>query len=249
MKRKGLPARDEMVICKITEINPNSVYAELLEYEAKGMIHVSEVAKRWVRDIREFVKENQYVVCKVLTAQGNEVSLSLKRVHPQEAARQLNRFKRDQKSEKILEYAAKPMGKTLEQAYEEVGYALLDAFGSLTKAFDIALKDPELLKAHVSKEWYPVLVDVAQKRVVDKTYEVKAELNLVSYDADGVERIKKALALAGAGMDVAYISAPRYVISAKGNNFKDVKRRVEETAVRITTALKGGEASYKLLNA
>jgi len=247
MKRKGPPARDEMVICKITQINPNSVYAELLEYETKGMIHVSEVAKRWVRDIREFVRENQYVVCKVIATDGNEVTLSMKRVHPQEAERQLNRFKRDQKSEKVLEYAAKPLGKTLEQAYNEVGYALLDAFGSLTKAFEIALKDPELLKAHVPTEWYSVLVDVAKKRVADKTYEVKAELSLVSYDADGIDKIKKALSLAEKDMEVAYISAPRYYLSAKGNNFKDVKRRVEETAEKITSAL-GGEASYKLLN-
>jgi translation initiation factor 2 subunit 1 len=247
MKRKGLPRRNELVVCRIVRLNPNSAYAELLEYDASGMIHVSEVARRWVRDIREFVKENQYVVCSVVSADETGIALSMKRVHPQEAERQLNRFKRESKAEKILEFAAKTMGKTLDQAYEEVGHRLVDAFGSMQKAFEIALRDPDVLKKHVPAKWYSVLVEVAQKRAVEKTYTVKAELNMASYEPDGVERIKRALSLAGKGMNVSYVSAPRYVISTSGTNYKEVKRRVAEAAESITKALKGGEASFKIL--
>ena len=33
----------------------------MLEYKKKGLIHVSEVALRWVKDIREFIKLNQQI--------------------------------------------------------------------------------------------------------------------------------------------------------------------------------------------
>ncbi len=246
MKRKGLPERNEMVICRIVQINPNSVFAELLEYEASGMIHVSEVASRWVRDIKEFIKEKQYVVCRVLSADQSGVSLSIKRVHPKEAERQLNRFKKETNAEKILEMAAKSIGRPIDQAHAEAGLPLLEAFGSLNKAFEIAVKDPEVLKPHLQKDWYEAVVSVAQKRMVEKTYEVRAELRLTSYEPDGLERIKEALSLAGNGMEVAYVSAPRYIISAKGTNYKDVRRRVEEAAEKVTKSLKG-EASFRVL--
>ena len=59
MRKSGIPRRWEIVICQITKINPNSAFAKLVEYDKTGMIHVSEVASGWVRDIREFLRENQ----------------------------------------------------------------------------------------------------------------------------------------------------------------------------------------------
>lgn len=248
MRKKGLPERNELVVCRISTINPNSVYADLLEYDAKGMIHVSELAKRWVRNAREFVKEQQYVVCKVMAVESQELTLSLKRVFPKDAERQLNRYKREMKAEKIIEFTAKTLNKSMDEAIKEVGEPLLEAFGSLYKALDIAVKDPTLLKDKIPKEWETALVDVAKKRTVVKTYEVKAELLLTSYEPDGVEKIKSALSLAGNDINVNYVSAPKYMLAAKGNNYKDVKRIVEEAAERVTKALKGGDASFRIID-
>lgn len=247
MKRKGMPERDELVVCKIVTINPNSVFAELLEYDATGMIHVSEVAKRWVRSVREFVKENQYVVCRVMGVEGNDLSLSIKRVYPKDGERQLNRYKRELKAEKIIEFAAKTIGKTSEEAMQAVGESLLENFGSLYKALDIAVKDPVLLKGKIPQEWYDVIVDVAKKRAVEKTYEVHAELVLTSYEPDGVEKVKSVLKNLGEGLSVNYISAPKYMLSAKGKNYKEVRKIVEDAAEKITKSLKGGEASYTII--
>ena len=51
MRKQGSPRKYELVVCKIVKIFPNSALAELLEYNKKGMIHVSEVALRCVKDI------------------------------------------------------------------------------------------------------------------------------------------------------------------------------------------------------
>ena len=128
MRKPGNPSYGELVICKITKIHPNSAFAELIEYEKNGMIHVSEVALKWVRDIREFLKENQYIVCRVMKVEGDNIFLSVKRVRREDSERKLNEFKRENKTEKMLELAGKNMGKNLEQVYDEVGHRLQEEF-------------------------------------------------------------------------------------------------------------------------
>ena len=148
MTNGDLPKRHDLVICRVTKIDPHSASVEVIEYKKVGLIHASEVAKRWVRDIREFLKEGQYIVCKVMDVdrRTNTVILSAKRLSREESDRKLNEFKRERKSEKMLEQIAKTLGKTLEQAYNEVGFTLQNEFGSLTKTFEMVEKNPELFK-------------------------------------------------------------------------------------------------------
>ena len=44
VKRRGLPQPGELVIVKISKINPHSAFAYLEEYGTEGMIHISEVS-------------------------------------------------------------------------------------------------------------------------------------------------------------------------------------------------------------
>lgn len=246
----GTPDRDELVVCEITRINPNSVYANLLEYDLSGMIHVSEVAKRWVRDIREFVKERQLIVCRVTRVIGNDISLSIKRVNRNQADRRLQEFKRERNAEKFLEQIAKQFKKTLDQAYDEVGHDLQENFGSLNKTFEIALKNPDLLKEKgIDGKWAQAIIDIALKSFVEKTYEVKATLVLKSFAPDGLDTIKKALlGAAKKNLDVKYISAPKYQITSTGKDIKKVRELVESACEDVVKAVEAstGEANFTL---
>ena len=68
MPKKGeWPERREVVIGTVTRVNPYSVFISLEEYGNKeGMVHISEVAGKWVRDIRDFVKVGKKVVALVM---------------------------------------------------------------------------------------------------------------------------------------------------------------------------------------
>ncbi len=250
MRKRGVPERDEMVVCEITRINPNSAYATLLEYDKSGMIHVSEVAKRWVRNIREFVKEKQLVVCKVVRVDAQDISLSIKRVNKGQADRRLQEFKRERNAEKFLEQIGKQFRKSLDETYDEIGYDLIDNFGSLNKTFDIALRNPDLLaEKGIDKKWAQAIIDIAEKNFVEKTYEVKAKLNLTSYAPDGIDVIKKALSVAsGKGLDVKYISAPKYQITGKGDDIKKVRELVESACREVVSSVESssGEAGFTL---
>jgi translation initiation factor 2 subunit 1 len=252
MKRNYRPREGELVVCRITRINPNSAFAELVEYERTGMIHVSEVASRWVRDIREFIKENQYVVCRVIRVDGDHFSLSIKRVRQEDASTRINEFKRENKAEKLLEMVAKSINKTPEQAFQEAGFSLQEEFGSLSKAFEVARKNPELLKAKgIPSAWINPIVEMVKKAYSDKTYELKAELSLMCYAPDGVEIIKGALSKAAKenGIDVRYVSAPKYMITARGKNYREIEQSITRAAESITKEINRckGDCTFKMI--
>jgi translation initiation factor 2 subunit 1 len=244
-----MPKRNELVVCRIKRINPHSALAYILGYDRMGLIHVSEVASRWVRNIREFLKENQYVVCRVMEANEHHISLSVKRVRREEANRKLNEFKRERRAEKLLEMTGKSLGKNLKQTYSEVGNLLKEEFGSLTKAFETAFKNEDLLRAKkIPDKWIKALVEIAKKNYSEKTFLVKGNLKLISYKPDGIEIIKKVLRKVKAnGLSVRYVSAPNYIISGEGKNYKEIEAKVRQVGEEIAKEFeKQGEASFEL---
>lgn len=69
----------QIVEGKITGITNFGVFVDLGDNKS-GMVHISEVARSYVTDIREFVKENDTVKMKVLSiGDDGKISLSIKR--------------------------------------------------------------------------------------------------------------------------------------------------------------------------
>ena len=251
MKKQGMPHEGEIVICRVSAVNPNSVFAVIDGYDKEGMIHVSEVASRWVRDIREFVRESQMIVCRVTRVDGNHISLSIKRVSREESASRLNEYKREKKSEKMLELIGKGKGIKLDQTYDEIGNDLIERFGSLTKAFDIATKNPEMLLKHgVDQAWAKTIAEVMAKAKTEKDYEIKAMMEIISYKPDGADAIKKALSKLPSGIEVKYISAPRYMLIKKGSDRKQMEIELTRTANAIVEELRksDGIGSFKIVS-
>ncbi|NIO23068.1 MAG: hypothetical protein GTN38_03525 [Candidatus Aenigmarchaeota archaeon] len=244
---KKIPKKWELVVCRIKKINPHSVLAYLVEYERMGLIHVSEVASRWVRDIREFVKENQYVVCRVMEANTEHISLSLKRVYKEDRTKKLNEFKRERRSEKLIEMCGRLLKKSAEEVKKEIVPVLVEEFGSLTKTFEMALRKPDLLKRKdIPVKWREAIMDIAKKNYAEKTFAVKGELRLITSRPDGIDLIKKALLKAKSqGLEVQYVSAPKYVLIGKGKNYKEVESKVREIGEGIAKGFEG-EASFEL---
>jgi Translation initiation factor 2, alpha subunit (eIF-2alpha) len=216
MKKKGLPQINELVLVTVKRVTPFAAWCSLDEYESvEGMIHISEVAGKWVYDIRNFVKEGKQYVAKVLKVdhEKNQVNLSLKRVSPSEKKSKMNEFRREAKAEKMLEKVAKEMGKTLEEAYEEVGKVLKENFGDLFSAFESVKESPEVLdELPIEKGWKDALKSIAEKAMKQKEVTLKADLEIRSYAPDGIEKIKEILiALQNkTGGKVSYIAASKY---------------------------------------
>ena len=73
----------EIVEGKITGITNFGVFVDLGEGKT-GMVHISEVARTYVSEIREHVKENDVLKMKVLSVgDDGKISLSIKRAQEQ----------------------------------------------------------------------------------------------------------------------------------------------------------------------
>ena len=246
LKKKGLPSAGEFVVYRITKLNPNSAFAELLEYEAEGMIHISEVGRGWIQDIRNFLKVGQTGVAKVMKAEGN-ILLSIKRVDERRKKEKIRDFNLNQKSERMLERAAKKLGKTLENGYDEAGFAIEEKFGSLYEGFRAIAANKEKIKGIVPDEWLEPLTEIAAKGFEQKEIELKAKLFLKTYKPDGINNIKAVLKKSDA--DIKYIAAPEYMIKYRTKNAKKGKKEMEKILESIVEDSKkhGIEAKFEVI--
>jgi translation initiation factor 2 subunit 1 len=253
-KVSKFPAVGELVTGKVIRLNPFSALVRLDEYPGvEGMIHISEVARKWIKDIREFVKEGDNVVVKVMRVEEDRghVELSMKRVSKNEADAKLKEIKREQKAEKMLEATGKELGLTLDKAYNEVGFKLQEEFGEMWKAFQTSMtpEGKELLaKKGVSEKWIAAIAAVAEKTIELKETAIKGMLEIRSPAQDGVEQIRNALtAIEKKGIEVRYISAPKYMISFKTKDAKKGEKMIREAAEEAIKKVSssGGEGKFE----
>jgi len=248
VKRRGLPQPGELVICKISKINPHSAFAFLDEYNTEGMIHISEVSSGWVKDIRNFIKIGQTVVAKVMRVEGTQVSLSLKRVDKKQENNKIKEYQLNKRAEKMLELAAQGMKKTLDRAYEEVGYAMQESFGSLYEGFKISIQNPEMLKQRgIPEPWIAQIRAIAERSITQKEFEFKARLFVRSYKPAGLSIVKKLVSEAEkSGLEVHYIAAPEYLVKYKSMNAKKGEKEFLEKLGKIKSP--EAEVAYEVLN-
>ncbi len=242
VKRQGMPEFNELVVCNVKKISPFAAWCSLEGYpEVEGMMHISEVAGKWVRDIRKFVKLNKQYIAKVvrIDREKNSVNLSLKRVSKSEERSKWNVHRKEQRAEKILEQMGKELKKTLEQAYNEIGFPLQEMFGELFVAFEEIKKNPGVLqKFDFPEEWKKVLIAIIEKNLVEKEVVIKADVELKSYTGDGVERIKNLLNELDKNVEISYISAPIYRVEFKTKNPKLEEKNLKNKLDAIVSQAK-----------
>ena len=87
----------DIVEGKVTAITNFGVFADIGEGKS-GMVHISEVARSYVNDIREHVKENDVVKMKILTiGEDGKIALSIRRALPPEKKEEGERAPRERR--------------------------------------------------------------------------------------------------------------------------------------------------------
>jgi len=240
-KKKGTPEENEIVICVVKKILPHSVFVDLEEYEnLEGMIHISEIAPGRIRNIRDYVVEGKRIICKVLKIYPgkNQFDLSLRRVSLQAAKAKNEEYKLETKAEKILELVGNKLKKSLKEIYEEVGYRLIERYGSLHAAFQEILNKGEnvLKELKVKKEIIGPLVEFIRERIKPPEVTKSVVIMMKCYEPNGIEVIKNALKAGEEfakrkkyNIEISYLGAPRYKLVAKAKNYKEVEKVLEET--------------------
>ncbi|MCA1814719.1 MAG: translation initiation factor IF-2 subunit alpha, partial [Halobacteriales archaeon] len=196
-KRNEYPEDAELVVGTVTDAKGYGAFVKLEEYPGKiGFIHIAELATGWVKYVRDHVRENQKVVCKVIGVDKSKghVDLSLKRVNAHQRREKISEWKNEQKAEKLFEMLAKELGKDLTAFYEEAGYKLQETYGSLYAAFEQAAADVEQLKVDgFAGDWLKRFCEIAAANVSIPFVTIKGELQVTSNAPAGFEDVQAAL--------------------------------------------------------
>jgi len=254
-RARGFPEDGELVVCTVKSVKNFGAFVTLDEYDDKeGFVHVRDVATGWVKYIRDFIREGQKIVCKVLGVDSSKghIDLSLKSVNEHQKREKVQQWKNEKKAEKLLEIVAERMKISVDNAYTKFGNKILEEYDTLYAAFETVAASPDELRGDFKGDWVEVFIEVAAENVTPPYVQIDGVLELRSYAPDGIDIIKEAVkkgvdAAGDADITVQYIGAPRYrvvIIADEYKDAEDVMKKVSAAAIGHIAAA-GGEGSLK----
>jgi len=256
MPRKvEFPEIGDLVVCSVQNVKNFGAFVTLDEYENKeGFIHVRDVATGWVKYIRDHVREGQKIVCKVLGVdrERGHIDLSLKAVNDHQRREQIQEWKNEKKADKLLEIAATKLGKTVDEAFNEIGDKLIQEYGTLYSAFEDINSNADALKElGFDKKVSAALLEVANENIQLPSVTIDGILDLSCPKPDGVDHVKMALVSGfstdDAEINIHYVGAPRYRITVKAEDYKTAEQALKGAVQSITKTIEksGGSASFR----
>ncbi len=247
---KDSPEEGSLVVIEIQDINPHSVFAQLEEFpEKEGLIHISEIARSWVRDIRKHVSKGEKTVAQVLGQEEDDsdtISLSLKRVNDKQKSDKMKEWNKERKADKFVQKVADEVGKDFDDVYEDVAFSFQREFGNTFDGFEEALVDQDRIQGIIDEEYADAVIDVAEDNISLKQVKLEGDLKVSIPTGDGLKKIKDAFRV-GEGVEVSYISAPRYKVQVWGRNQEQAKKRMDATVESIQDKVEatGGTFSFE----
>lgn len=230
------PEPGELVLGTVKNIFNQGAFIDLDEYAGKrGMLHLTEISLKWVRNIRDYVKEDQKVVLLVLRTDPSRghIDLSLRRVNDAQRKQKLQQVKQRQRASKLLEMVASELklqptavSEQVSKAFSEYEsvYAGLEAVAADNSVVDRLTLDDKLRKK---------LLDLVVKSIKPPMVEVTGYAQLQSFESDGIKAVKKALAeISGHNqkdteLELTYISAPIYRVKVTASDYKTAEKTLK----------------------
>ena len=253
MQERDWPDIGELVVCSVRNVKDFVAFVTLDEYnDQEGLIPISEVARGWIKYIRDHIREGQKVVCKVLNVdkQKGHIDLSLKDVNEHQRREQIRIWKNESKARKWIGFAATEIGK--EDLVPSISEALYREYAALYPAFEEFVQDgrSSLDKLGLENDIADAIFKIACENVKLPTVTISGDLFLQSSKSDGVNIIRRALRSAepkeGENVEIIYLGAPNYRIKVSAPNYKEAEKALERAASAAIGVLKraGGEGRF-----
>lgn len=233
-RKKGLPDEGELVFCEVSKVRYNSVFCNIEEYGGRtGLIHISEISPGRIRNIRDYVKEGKWIVCKVIKTdeEKGHVDLSLRRVTEIEKRNKINERKQELKAEKIIDSLAAKIDKKGRTLYFKIAEKILPDYEMIHYAFqDVVENDVSLKKLGIDKEYADRLEELVKEKIKPKTVTISGDLEIKTWAENGVETVKKALQQAlnqGGKIDITYLGSGKYSVIVEAKKYKKAEKELK----------------------
>jgi translation initiation factor 2 subunit 1 len=258
LTKNPFPAPGELVVCLVTNIQSGYVQVKLEDYKGtgpegvlNGMVHISELSNRWVKNIHSIISVGSKVVLLVLRVNEERgyVDLSLRRVNQEQKSNKMNDWRYANKAENLMKYLAEQYKVTLEDLYKQALFPLIDKYGDIRTAFeDIKEEGIEILNKTenitLSPELKQTLFKIIDENVEIHKVTITAEYEIRSGLGNGIELIKEALVSAkklrrpkGIDIRIFYIGAPVYRCEIIASDYPSAEKFLEKVTKKIEATL------------
>ncbi|MBU0469942.1 MAG: S1 RNA-binding domain-containing protein [Nanoarchaeota archaeon] len=233
-KKTGMPAIDELVLCKVTKIFPNSVFVEMIEFEKQGMIHISEISPGRIRNLRDYVSVGRQIICKVLRIdqEKGHIDLSLRRVNSNQKLEKQDEIKQELKAESLVQNLSKKLKKPADKLYKEITDKIFKDYSHLYLCFrDVASEETNLEELGLEKELAKELTAAILEKFKPEKIQIKGEIKLETYDSDGIQKIKtilKKIEDVSPNVTLFYLGAGRFKLIIEDEDYKPAEKNLKQ---------------------
>ncbi len=242
IKRDGFPEPSDLVMCTVTNIQHNSTFVNIHEYNKQGMITISEIAPGRIRNIRDYVIEGKIVICKVLNVNKERgyIDLSLRRVTEGQKRQKSDEIKQETRAEKIIELAAHELKVPFEQLYSKLSEKLLKQYFYIYQAFEDVMNGSLELRDIVDEKTAALLEKTIADKIKPKQIIIAGDVSISVWEENGVSIIRSALtnAISGPETKINYLGGGRYRIMVKGTDYKTVEKILKDSSDSIISVIK-----------
>lgn len=222
---------DDIVLCKVTKIFPNSVFVDLLEYDTQGMIHISEISPGRIRNIRDYVSVGRQLVCKVLRLDNNRghIDLSLRRVNSHQKQEKLGNIKQEMKAENFIKQISVREDVKFEDLYNLLAPIILKKYDYVYLAFrELSTGQITAKKLGLPDDYSKVIVKACKEKFLPPKAILTGKIMMRTYHNDGVERVQKALLdieQISKTISVRYLGAGSYRFEIEDSTIKAAEKQ------------------------
>lgn len=242
IKREGFPETSDLVMCTVNNIQHNSIFVNIHEYDKQGMITISEIAPGRIRNIRDYVAEGKVIVCKVLNVNKERgyIDLSLRRVAEGQRRQKTDEIKQEIRAEKIIELTSRELKVPFPKLYSTISEKILPQYFYIYQAFDDAVSGILDLKTFFDEKIAETLERAIREKIKPKKILIAGDVSISLWEENGIEIIKNTLsaAITVPETKISYLGGGKYRILVKGTDYKTVEKILKDSSDSIITKIK-----------
>ena len=240
------PKEGDFIVGRAVNVEQQYIYVDLADYKglpsekfAQGMIHISEISSRWIKNIRNFVRIGQVIVCRVLKVDPSKghIDLSLRRVNSAQKKKVAKERKYAVKFDNLLQFLTETEGvsMTLDDSWEQIGWPLLDNYKFYQETIETLKEHGEEIideLTDIPDDIKEIFLKIVDENVEITTVKISGKIKLVNPKGDGVDRIKDTLASVvdivedpreTRKLDITYLGAPYYRMDVISKDYLDAE--------------------------
>ena len=239
--KKGFPEVGEFVVCTVDRLELHSAFVKLDEYESlEGMIHASELSRKWVRNVKTYLKLGSKLVCKVtdVNQEKKHINLSVRRVGASQKMGKNKELKEEKSAYSLMKAFGDQIKLSEEEIYSKIGEKIVDNGELLFPIFLEAVKDKSdsaLIEFGIDKKLAKQFLEFLENRLQIPKAVIEEALDMKTFASNGLSVLRETIAKAKevakkkkVELSINYLGAPKYKLTVTAEDFPEAEDAVKE---------------------